>query len=197
MRWLDITLGVSATIVSLVSLWLGLHSAHSMEKLVASNSYPYLDRMYSMSSKDPMPGTDRLRKVVEYELVNNGVGPARVEWVEMRFKDKPVANLSDLLDACCAGMAQTSGGINRRVNIEGTLIRPGTGVPLFTWTEQVEPNPAFEALHKQMGYVKWKTCYCSVFDECYLRGGNDSLKPEPVKECKAPAKPFQPRFRDD
>jgi hypothetical protein len=197
MRWLDITLGVSATIVSLVSLWLGLHSAHSMEKLVAANSYPYLERMSSMSSKDLMPGTDRLRKVVEYQLVNNGVGPARVEWVEMRFKDKPVANLSDLLDACCAGMAQTSGGINRRVNIEGTLIRPGTGVPLFTWTEQVEPNPAFEALHKQMGYVKWKTCYCSVFDECYLRGGNDSLKPEPVKECKAPAKPFQPRFRDD
>jgi hypothetical protein len=197
MRWLDITLGVAATIVSLVSLWLGLHSAHSMEKLVAANSYPYLERMSSMSSKDPMPGTDRLRKVVEYQLVNNGVGPARVEWVEMRFKDKPVANLSDLLDACCAGMAQTSGGINRRVNIEGTLIRPGTGVPLFTWTEQVEPNPAFEALHKQMGYVKWKACYCSVFDECYLRGGNDSLKPEPVKECKAPAKPFQPRFRDD
>jgi hypothetical protein len=196
MRWLDITLGVSATIVSLVSLWLGLHSAHSMEKLVAANSYPYLERMYSMSSKDPMPGTDRLRNVVEYQLVNNGVGPARVEWVEMRFKDKPVANLSDLLDACCAGMAQTFQGVNRRVNIEGTLIRPGTGVPLFTWTEQVAPNPAFEALHKQMGNVKWTTCYCSVFDECYIRG-NDSLKPEPVKECKAPAKPFQPRFRDD
>ena len=197
MRWLDITLGVSATIVSLVSLWLGLHSAHSMEKLVAANSYPYLERMSSMSSKDPMPGTDRLRKVVEYELVNNGVGPARVEWVEMRFKDKPVANLSDLLDACCAGMAQTSGGINRRVNIEGTLIRPGTGVPLFTWTEQVEPNPAFEALHKQMGSVTWKTCYCSVFDECYIQGEADSLKPVPVKECKVPATPFQPRFRDD
>jgi hypothetical protein len=32
-RWLDIILGVAATSVSLVSLWLGLHSAHSMEKL--------------------------------------------------------------------------------------------------------------------------------------------------------------------
>ena len=49
MRWLDVTLGVAATIVSLVSLWLGLHSAHSMEKLVASNSFPYVELMRSMA----------------------------------------------------------------------------------------------------------------------------------------------------
>jgi hypothetical protein len=197
MRWLDITLGVSATIVSLVSLWLGLHSAHSMEKLVAANSYPYLEKMYSMRSTEPMPGADRFRKVIEYDLVNNGVGPARVEWVEMRFKGKPVANLTDLLDACCAGIERKLTGMNRRGNVDGTLIRPGASVPLFTWTEQVEPDPAFDALHKQLGHVKWKTCYCSVFDECYIRGENDSLKPEPVKECKAPAKTFNPRYRDD
>jgi hypothetical protein len=37
---------------------------------------------------------------VVYQLDNNGVGPARVEWVEFRFKGKPVTDLTDLLDAC-------------------------------------------------------------------------------------------------
>jgi len=36
-------------------------------------------------------------------------------------------------------------------------------------------------------------CYCSVFDECYLRG-KDSIKPQPVEQCTPPAKPFAPGF---
>ena len=65
MRWLDITLGVAATIVSLVSLWLGLHSAHSMEKLVAANSFPYVELIRSSSEIAPQPGADRDALVAE------------------------------------------------------------------------------------------------------------------------------------
>src|SRR5437764_14602731 len=54
-RWLDIALGVSATFVSLVSLGLGLHSGHAMEKLVAANSYPYLQQSRSMGTGGLMP----------------------------------------------------------------------------------------------------------------------------------------------
>src|SRR5438094_9389422 len=64
-RWLDITLGVSATIVSLVSLGLALHSGHAMEKLVAANSYPYLEQWRSNMSDKPVPRTDRFRGKVE------------------------------------------------------------------------------------------------------------------------------------
>jgi hypothetical protein len=201
MRWLDITLGVAATVVSLVSLWLGLHSAHSMEKLVAANSFPYLELSRSATGQDELPGTNRKRKLIDYMLVNNGVGPARIEWVEFRFKGKPVANLSELLDACCStekgkGSAQPISGMNRRGSIEGTLIRPGDTKSMFTWTEGVESSSAFDALHRQMKYVDFTACYCSVFDECYVRGYSGT-KPEPVKQCKAPAVPFRPRFKDD
>jgi hypothetical protein len=196
-RWLDITLGVAATIVSLVSLWLGLHSAHSMEKLVAANSYPYLEQMRSMSSREPLPGSDRFRRMIEYDLVNNGVGPARVEWVEYKFNGQVVGNLDDLLDACCHGMPHKFTGMNRRGNVVGSLVRPGAILPLFTWTEPVENDPAFDLLHKQMNMISWKTCYCSVFDECYIQGEGQGIKPQAVKECKAPAKPFSPAFRKD
>ena len=197
MRWLDITLGVAATIVSLVSLWLGLHSAHSMEKLVAANSYPYVELDQSMTGSTLLPGTQRMRDVVEYELINNGVGPARIEWVELRFKGKPVADITDLLDACCQAQQHNYSGLNRRVGIEGTLVRPGVSAKLFTWIEESTPNPDFLALRRQMKDVELSTCYCSVFDECYVRQWDGRNKPEPVKQCTAPPVKFRPAVRGD
>jgi hypothetical protein len=196
MRWLDITLGVAATIVSLVSLWLGLHSAHSMEKLVAANSFPYLELMQSMSAMTILPGEERARDVVEYEFINNGVGPARIEWVELRFKGKPVANISGLLDACCGTGTHDYAGLNRRGGIEGALVRPGAAVKMFTWSEEKKPNADFKALHRQMNDVDIAACYCSVFDECYVRT-SEGRKPEPVKECTAPKVTFRPAQKGD
>jgi hypothetical protein len=193
-RWLDISLGVAAAIVSLVSLWLGLHSAHSMEKLVAANSYPYLDLMRSTSSRTPVAGdTDRFRHVVEYELVNNGIGPARVEWVQLNFKGKPVADLTDLLDACCAAAKEDIVGINHRGGVANALIRPGSSMTMFTWNEPDAPNATFAALRGQMNSISYSTCYCSMFDECYIRA-DDGSKPKPVEQCTAPAVSFRPAF---
>lgn len=195
-RWLDIILGVAATIVSLVSLWLGLHSAHSMEKLVEANSYPYLELMRSTKSLTPLPGSDRTRGVVEYEMVNNGIGPARIEWVEFKFKGKPVRNLKALLDACCAGWtADDTRTMNLRNGIDGTLVRAGSSVKMFTWPEPDTPNRAFTTLHGQMDDINYSACYCSVFDECYVQH-YDTNRVEPVKQCTAPAVTFQPSFKN-
>jgi hypothetical protein len=196
MRWLDVTLGLAATIVSLVSLWLGLHSAHSMEKLVAANSFPYLELVRSMSGQVTLPGTDRVRDIVEYEFTNNGVGPARIEWVEFRFKGKPVANISDLLDACCGTGKHNFDGLNRRGGIEGAFVRAGASLKMFTWTEQATPNADFQAVHRQMDDIGFSACYCSVFNECYVRSSQEP-KPEPVKQCTAPKVAFRPALNGD
>lgn len=194
-RWLDIILGVAATIVSLVSLWLGLHSAHSMEKLVAANSFPYLELMRSTGSQVPMPDGKRTRQAVEYQLVNNGIGPARIEWVEMRFKGKPVRDLDELMNACCTGWtADDVRNLNKRGGINGALVRAGGAVTMFSWVEPVESNTSFAVLHRQMDEVTWSACYCSVFDECSVRT-HSSEKPESVKRCVAPAVSFRPGFK--
>lgn len=192
-RWFDVTLAVAATVVSLVSLWLGLHSAHSMEKLVAANSYPYLDLMRSTSSMPSAGDTDVFRRRVEYEMANNGVGPARIEWVEMKFNGKPVANLDELVAACCSNVPRDVRNVNARGGVAGSLIRPGSSLVMFTWKEPVQPNALFDALHAQMDQISYSACYCSVFDECYLRG-EDDVKPQPVEQCVAPKTSFQPRF---
>lgn len=195
-RWLDITLAIAATVVSLVSLWLGLHSAHSMERLVAANSYPYLEQIRNMSSENPFPGSERSRDRVEYLFENNGVGPARIDWVTMTFKGKAVANLSDLLAACCDGSTSDAKGLNRRGTMDSTLLRPGGSLSMFKWDEPINENRVFAALHRQMAEIRITSCYCSVFDECYIRHPTMG-KPEPVKQCTAPPVPFQPGFTGD
>lgn len=195
-RWLDVTLAVSATIVSLVSLGLAIHSGHSMEKLVAANSYPYLEQWRNMGSDKPMPGTDRTRMRVQYMFQNNGVGPARIDWVQLSFDGKPIADLDALLEACCHGTKHDSPSLNRRGNVVGTLVRPGDSVSLFDWVEPDKPNPVFAAMHEKMDRIGITYCYCSVFEECYVRMPKPG-KPDPVEQCKAPAVTFRPAYRDD
>jgi hypothetical protein len=195
-RWLDVTLAVAATIVSLVSLGLAIHSGHAMEKLVAANSYPYLEQWRSMSTDKPIPGTDRFRRAVEYTFANNGVGPARIDWVQLTYKGKPMKDLSELLEACCAGARDGVSNLNRRGNVVGALVRPGVTLPMFTWEEPDKPNPVFDALHGHMDDIAVNYCYCSVFDECYVRHAQDR-RPKSVERCEAPAVTFRPGFRDD
>jgi hypothetical protein len=83
--------------------------------------------------------------------------------------------------------------MNRRGSIEGALVRPSAMHAMFTWTEQPEADPVFDAMHSQMKEVDWSACYCSVFDECYVRTWK-GRKPEPVKRCTPPAKPLRPRL---
>jgi hypothetical protein len=191
--WLDLALGVSAAVVSLVSLWLGLHSAHSMEKLVAANSYPYveLQRSTSMEKFASMPeGWRRVR----YMMENNGAGPARIEWVQFKFKGQPVHDLEELLQKCCSTEPINRNGIDTRGGIAGTLIRPGATVQMFSWEEPAVPNPTFLALHKQMDNISYSACYCSVFDDCYVTGASDDRKPQAVEQCTPPEVVFRPGF---
>lgn len=193
-RWLDISLAVAAGVVSLVSLWLGLHSAHSMEKLVAANSYPYLELARNMTSTENDPETGMPRKRVEYILINNGIGPARVEWVQLTYKGKPMADIDALLAACCAMTQNVDFTMNRRGNVAGTLVRPGDIISMFAAEQPRTSNPVFDALHRSMNDIGLSACYCSVFDECYLRN-RDGTKPEPVDQCTPPAVPFKPYYK--
>jgi hypothetical protein len=194
LRWLDISLGVAAAIVSLVSLWLGLHSAHSMEKLVAANSYPYLDLGRSTHIIPEAGVQSEMRRKVEYEMINGGIGPARVEWVQFTYKNKPVPDMKALLDACCSTAGGNGNGFHMRGYVQNSLVRPGGSLVMFSWSEPAMPNPLFDAVHRSMDDMDFSVCYCSVFDECYVRK-NDASKPEPVKQCTAPAVPFQPTFK--
>ena len=87
-HWLDISLALSAFVVSLASLWLTVHNARTMEKLVASNSYPNID--FSFGNQFDFQDGQGLRHAVYLSLENTGVGPARLRSIELSFAGRPV-----------------------------------------------------------------------------------------------------------
>jgi hypothetical protein len=192
-RWLDTSMAVCAVVVSLVSLWLGIHSAQSMDRLVAANSFPYLETSRSTNLFENMPGTDRPRGTVEYEFVNNGVGPARIEWVELTFKGNKVRNYDELLEACCSTVERNIQGLNVRGMASGKLVPANQHFKMVSWPQPLDENPNWKALHSQMNDIAVSVCYCSVFNECFVRRPKVS-RPESVEACGANPQMFEPAF---
>lgn len=165
------------------------------ESHLASNSCPYVELMRSNASETIAPGAGGRDRRIKYMLDNNRVGPARVEWVEFNFKGKPVRNLSELMQACCSTEEGSLRGFQHRGGIAAALIRPGASVEMFHWDEPATRNPNFDALYRQMNDISYSVCYCSVFDECYVRHSNSNTKPESVEQCTPPRVPFEPAFK--
>ena len=100
-RWLDIVLAVSAMFVSVISLFVAVEHGRTMERMaeantrmVEANSWPFVE--YDSHNVDEQ-GNAKIRLV----LTNQGIGPARIETLELWWNGKPVSSLRALLEACC------------------------------------------------------------------------------------------------
>jgi hypothetical protein len=183
-RWLDMALALSAFVVSIVSLYLGLHSAHTMEKLVASNSYPNID--ISVSNFSAKEDKDH----ISYDLTNTGLGPARIEWINIEVKDKPVVDLVDLIRTCCT-KPDEHGKLDAQVASysPGQLLPKGDSMSVISWPKPIQATPAFERWRDNINIVKVSVCYCSVFDECFIRVQGRE-RPKSVEACETPKQLF-------
>ena len=188
-RWLDMSLALSAFVVSLSSLWLTVHNAHTMERLVTSNSYPNID--FNFGNQFDFEDGRGVRPALYLSLDNSGIGPARLRSVELSFEGKPAATLNALVGICCT--PESAGQLPKTDywtsgDVRGHMVQAGKQINLFAWLE-APGDPRWARLAQVRERIGARVCYCSVFEECYLR---DSAQREPVriKACPAPAVPY-------
>jgi hypothetical protein len=187
--WLDISLALSAFVVSLTSLWLAMHNARTMEKLVAANSYPNID--FDVGNAFDFLDGRGTRPGVYVSLQNTGIGPARLRSVEVSFDARPVPNLRALLAACCTREPADSvpktdywhSGDER-----GAMVQAGKSVNLFAWAEP-PGDPRWARLNALRLKIGLRVCYCSLFEECYLRD-SEHREPKTVAACPVVAVPY-------
>jgi hypothetical protein len=189
-RWLDISLALSAFIVSLASLWLTVHNARTMERLVTANSYPNID--VQPGNRFDFGDGQGLRPAVYLSLANTGIGPARLRTVEIGYGGHAALNLTELLTLCCTASpvgAAPKISYWHSGELRGAMIEAGKDISVFAWPEPAgDPRWArLEALREQLTV---RICYCSVFDECYLRD-SDHREPNAVKACAVPKLPWR------
>jgi hypothetical protein len=179
-RLLDFAVAGSAILISLISLGVAVHLGQVQQRLVAANSWPFV-QFASWSSADN--GT----QMVAVGISNDGAGAAILKSLVVRYQGKPIRGFVELLQACC-GLPQ---GVTKAdlENIgpleESSLIgvlrarEKVTMLKLVRTSSNVELWQRFSAAR---GALTFQGCYCSIVGDCWTSDLR-TLDPEPVKSC--------------
>ena len=182
-RWFDLAIALSAIAISVISLFVAIEHGHVERQLVAANSWPFLQGNFSNGNSQGQPS-------ISLFVNNAGVGPAKLETMELFFRGQPVATSQDLFAKCC-GVA-SSQTLHWTTGQQSGVLRPGDTFNLIIFPKTLENQAVWERLNSSLDAVTYRACYCSVFDECWI-SDLQTLKPTPMKECPIPAHPYKPR----
>jgi len=160
-------------VISLTLAYATYVQADATRKIQQSETWPYVSYGTDNSSPDGKPE-------ISMSLTNNGVGPARLEAMQFFYNGKPVANPRDFLNLCCAW---NSNFVFMSEPVTGVL-RPGQQTKFIRLARTDANSAIWERLNAERWKVVVRSCYCSVFDDCWV-ADNRKKRPEPVKSCPA------------
>ncbi len=107
--WLDVTLAVSAVFISLISLFLAIQHGRVMEKMVEASTWAFVT--VDFSNADPTTFTPHTR----LSVTNKGVGPAKIESLEVFYRGIPQPGPRALVNAILKREARRSTDTSRRM----------------------------------------------------------------------------------
>jgi hypothetical protein len=187
-QWIDLVVAGCALVVSVTSLFVAVHHGHTMERmaeanarLVAANSWPLLQE-YSSNV-----GMNNVEPVESVNVINAGVGPAKVETLEVFWKGQPIHSARELVQTCCMGQQDPALiGQLRQSSLRGMVLRAGEVRRLLELPETDATRTVVGRLSQSLKDLTMRACYCSVFDECWVTNLHE-LHPKAVKVCPVPA----------
>ena len=181
-RWADLTLALAALFVSATSLWVAVQHGETMEKLVQANSMPNAE--IDLGVIEDNPGSASF----DINVTNSGVGPARIETIELWDGDRVIRDGGMVADAIKHHMGEKSISFTWKAeSIQGTLLGAGKSSKMLSF----EFNDSFaspEKLLKAAQKFETRICYCSVFNECY-ESDSRKAKGRPIDVDRCEAKP--------
>jgi hypothetical protein len=185
LSWLDLAIALSAILISMTSLIVTIVHSRALERmadanarLVEANSWPFVAYYTGHNTDD----------TVYVGLSNKGVGPAKIEALELKWKGVAYNNPFDFLAACCGYKYDPK----RDDYDTGTVqvIRAGEHANLFALTKGPDNQEARDRfdLARISPNMSLNICYCSVFDECWKADlVRLSLRRDRVERCELPA----------
>jgi hypothetical protein len=181
-RTFDIAITVCILLISVSSLIVAFVHSRTLErmadanaKLVEANSWPFLS--YNTSNGPS----------ISMSIVNDGVGPAKIEAIEVTWAGHPYRNAVDFLKACCAFVPKTA-NVNYEL-VAGRVLRAGQPINILNLPHTRADDAAWNVLNRARVSPKLSIniCFCSVFDQCWWDDiVRFSLTPREVDRCEAP-----------
>lgn len=182
-RWLESVVGACAILISAVSLYVAINANRTQERMLAASVWPSLLFATSNASTEGEPQ-------ISFDLLNRGIGPARMRWAELRYAGTPVRDVGDLLARCCGAKLRDTEGARYPVvtsGVQNRVIGVGEWIPMLRMPRNDATARAWEALDRERHRIELRACYCSVLDDCWLYD-SDGTDPEPIAQCPAPGK---------
>ena len=177
--WLDLLIGVSAVVISVVSLFVAQRADRTQERLLAANTWPYVE----FSTSNFLDN----RRLVALTLRNSGVGPARIRWMTIEHNGKALASNHSLLRECCD--FQSPYALSKTLlssTVTHTVLVPHESVNFLEVTPNAQDKVAFETLNRERENLHVRVCYCSVLNECWLLDNKTNDDPRDVANCNPP-----------
>lgn len=181
LRLLDLSVALSAIVISLISLSIGIHHGHVQEQLVAANSWPFLRWEHSNDFDE------RGQRFTIY-ITNAGVGPAVLKALVVRYKGEPVHGWFELLQKCCGVVRQEkldlpaigffTGGAPK-----GVLL-PQKQRTLISLIRLPQRPQYWQRLGAARLDLTFEACYCSIIGECW-KSDLRTLDPERTEQCES------------
>jgi hypothetical protein len=177
-RLLDLAVPVSALLISVVSLVIGIHHGRTMQemaqanaRLVQANSWPLLQ--YTTGNAN-----DKGEPEITLKVENAGVGPAKLISLEIFEGERRIRTPRDLV----AALGETQSRPNLSLGVVVPMVmRAGTDTLVLGMRR--EGNEAlWDKLNKERFRLRFRACYCSVFDECWV-SDLSTVSPQSVEHC--------------
>jgi hypothetical protein len=169
-------IGLPALIASLALAWFAFIQADATQKMQTGGAMPFVTFGTSNASNDGKPD-------ITLSLTNNGVGPAILGPIEMRYNGKAIANPAELFAICCGVQRGTSLSYSTSPST-GVAIRPGETQNLIGLPRTSANEAIWQSFNKERWKLEVRSCYCSIFNDCWIIEGMQGL-PKPVKRCPA------------
>jgi hypothetical protein len=189
-QWVELLLGTAALVVSAISLWVAIGTESANRQMVAASSWPLLQ-------VDTADIPENGRGMISFSVINGGVGPAKLINLEAWWHGRPYRGALAFLKACCgyrplAGPADLK-TIGRTALLTGgvhnVVIRAGEKHTFLRMPLGSDNVSAWRKLDIARRELKFRACYCSVFDECWISTLAD-LEPRKVDRCPAVRVPY-------
>jgi hypothetical protein len=160
-------------VISVALAYFAFVQADASRKMQRTETWPYVSYVTDNSSPD-------VKDEISFSLSNDGVGPARLQGLEFIYDGTPMHDPVEFIRECCAAGKTFKLTTDR---VDGVL-RPGDKRQFIRMAKVDENSDTWERLNVERWKVVVRTCYCSIFDECWVFDSRRA-QPDAVKSCPA------------
>jgi hypothetical protein len=186
-RMADLTVAFSALFVSLCSIGIALHHGRTMQRLVEANSRPFVQITVSNAQQTVH---DVVTESLTVLISNPGAGAARIERFSILVDDKPVPDITAAILRLAGVAATGTGSLSAealgpmsQTEVAPSYIKAGSEVVVLRWQRTAANALVWDkAVAAGSDRVKFETCYCSIFDECWIENSH-TFRPAQVGSC--------------